>query len=192
LRYLYSHLAITGLAIKVAARGSLVARRKRGATRYMRRHGVIDRVRCLRRRPRAAVRFAVILGAALFWRPSAGGADPPSTIGVELNRLEDQGGNCRAYLVVTNPGSAEFSSFSLDLILFDHGGTIMRRLAVDLAPVRVAKTTVKIFDISETACGTIGSILVNDVIHCRDASGDVAGCIDRVYTSSKLAVSLLK
>ncbi|HEY1432825.1 MAG TPA: Tat pathway signal sequence domain protein [Stellaceae bacterium] len=158
----------------------------------MRCYGVIDRVRCLRRRPRAAVRFAVILGAALFWRPSAGGADPPSTIGVELNRLEDQGGNCRAYLVVTNPGSAEFSSFSLDLILFDHGGTIMRRLAVDLAPVRVAKTTVKIFDISETACGTIGSILVNDVIHCRDASGDVAGCIDRVSTSSKLAVSLLK
>jgi hypothetical protein len=158
----------------------------------MRCYGVIDRVRCLRRRRRAVVRFAVILGAALLWRTSAGGADPPSTIGVELNRLEDQGGNCRAYLVVTNPGSAEFSSFSLDLILFDHGGTIMRRLAVDLAPVRATKTTVKIFDISETACGAIGSILVNDVIHCRDASGDVAGCIDRVSTSSKLTVSLLK
>jgi hypothetical protein len=138
------------------------------------------------------VRFAVILGAAFLCRPPAGGADPPLTIGVELNRLEDQGRNCRAYLVVTNPGSAEFASFSLDLVLFDHGGTIMRRLAVDLAPVRAAKTTVKIFDISETACSAIGSILVNDVIHCRDASGDVAGCIDRVFTSSKLTVSLLK
>jgi hypothetical protein len=112
--------------------------------------------------------------------------------GVELNRLEDQGGNCRAYLLVSNPGSAEFSSFSLDLVLFDKGGTIMRRLAVDLAPLRPAKTSVKVFDISETACGAIGSILVNDVIHCRDATGDVVGCIDRVSTSSKLAVSLLK
>jgi hypothetical protein len=58
--------------------------------------------------------------------------------------------------------------------------------------LRPAKTSVKVFDISETACGAIGSILVNDVIHCRDATGDVAGCIDRVSTSSKLAVSLLK
>jgi hypothetical protein len=34
-----------------------------------------------------------------------GSAEAPSTIGVELNRLEDQGGNCRAYLVISSPGS---------------------------------------------------------------------------------------
>ncbi|HKM74345.1 MAG TPA: Tat pathway signal sequence domain protein, partial [Stellaceae bacterium] len=60
------------------------------------------------------------------------------------------------------------------------------------APLRPAKTSVKVFDISETPCSTIGSILVNDVIHCRDKSGDIAGCVDRLSTSSKLAVSLLK
>jgi hypothetical protein len=146
------------------------------------------------RRPRpAAVGVALIIlcGALLSWAtPEA--AEAPTKIGVELNRLEDQGGNCRAYLVIANPGSAEFSGFALDLVVFDRGGTIMRRLAVDLAPVRPAKTSVKVFDISETACGTIGSILVNDVIHCRDPSGDIAGCVDRLSTSSKLAVSLLK
>ena len=68
----------------------------------------------------------------------------------------------------------------------------MRRLAVEAAPLRPAKTTVKVFDIAETTCGAIGSILVNDIIHCRNPSGDVAGCIDRLSTSSKLAVSLLK
>ena len=68
----------------------------------------------------------------------------------------------------------------------------MRRLAIDVAPVRPAKTSVKVFDMPETTCSAIGSILVNDVIHCRDASGDVAGCVDRLSTSSKLAVSLLK
>ena len=51
---------------------------------------------------------------------------------------------------------------------------------------------VEVFDIAETACGAIGSILVNDIIHCRNPSGDVAGCIDQLSTSSKLAVSLLK
>ena len=161
----------------------------------MRGYSLIDRARLFRRRSRVTKRaldVAVLVWLALFCWPEPGGAEAPSSIGVELNRLEDQGGNCRAYLVIANPGSAEYSGFALDLVVFDRGGTIMRRLAVDVAPVRPAKTTVKVFDIAETACSAIGSILVNDVIHCRDASGDVAGCVDRLSTSSKLAVSLLK
>ena len=156
----------------------------------MRCHNVIGRG-CRRRHP-AELLFALVLGGVLLAWAVTEAAEAPTTIGVELNRLEDQGGNCRAYLVVTNPGSAEFSGFALDLVIFDRGGTIMRRLAVDLAPVRPAKTSVKVFDIPETTCGAIGSILVNDVIHCRDASGEVAGCVDRLSTSSKLAVALLK
>ena len=136
--------------------------------------------------------IAVLAVSAVLCWPAPGSAEVPSTIGVELNRLEDQGGHCRAYLVIANPGSEEFSGFTLDLVVFDRGGTIMHRLAVDVAPVRPAKTTVKVFDITQTACDAIGSILVNDVIRCRDKTGDVAGCVDRLTTSSKLAVSLLK
>ena len=156
---------------------------------------LIDRACLLRRWSRVTKRaldVAFLVWLALFCWPAPGGAEAPSSIGVELNRLEDQAGNCRAYLVISNPGSDEFTGFALDLVVFDRGGTIMRRLAVDVAPLRPAKSTVKVFDISETACNAIGSILVNDVIHCRDKSGDVAGCIDRLTTSSKLAVALLK
>jgi hypothetical protein len=122
-----------------------------------------------------ALYVAVLVWGALFCWPAPGGAEAPSTIGIELNRLEDQGGKCRAYLVITNPGAAEYSGFALDLVVFDRGGTIIHRLAVDVAPVRPAKTSVKVFDIPETACSAVDSILVNDVIHCRDASGDVRG-----------------
>jgi hypothetical protein len=80
----------------------------------------------------SALRCRSRLGAVFCW-PAPSGAEPPPTIGVELNRLEDQGGNCRAYLVVANPGAGEFSGFALDLVVFDWGGTIMRRLAVDVA-----------------------------------------------------------
>jgi hypothetical protein len=93
--------------------------------------------------------------------------------------------------VVANPGTDAFSVFTLDLFIFD-SGTIAQRLAIELSPIRPAKTTVKVFDIPQTACGGIGSILVNDVIHCRDASGDVADCINRISTSSKLPVTLSK
>ena len=78
------------------------------------------------------------------------------------------------------------------LCCFDSSGTIARRLAIELAPMRPAKTIVKVFDIPQTACSGIGSILVNDVMHCRDASGDLADCVDRISTSSKLPVALSK
>jgi hypothetical protein len=159
----------------------------------MRRCSLIDRTDSRRRSRRlAAARFAVILALLLFGWTMAGQAEPAKSIGFELNRLEEEGTSCRAYLVIANPGPAAFSGFTLDLVLFDRGGTIMRRLAVDIAPVRPEKTMVKVFDIAQTACGAIGSILVNDVLHCRDASGDVAGCVDRVTTSSKLPVHLSK
>ena len=154
--------------------------------------GIIGRMGRLRRWRPAAIGLALLLSGALLVRAATEAAEAPATIGVELNRLEDQAGSCRAYVVVRNPGTADFSGFALDLVVFDRGGTIMRRLAIDVAPVRPAKTSVKVFDIPETACSAIGSILVNDVIHCRDVSGDVTGCIDRLSTLSKLAVSLMK
>jgi len=125
------------------------------------------------------------------WPVSAQG-EPAKPIGLELNKLEQQGGNCRAYLVIANPGTDAFSGFTLDLVVFDRAGTIARRLAVELAPLRPAKTMVKVFDIPQTPCSGIGNILVNDVIHCRDANGDVAGCVDRITTSSRLPVALSK
>jgi hypothetical protein len=158
----------------------------------MRRRGLIGRFRLCRPRPVGARRVALAISLALCCRAIPGSAEPPRSIGVELNRLEEQGGNCRAYLVIANPGPAAFSGFTLDLVLFDRSGTISRRLAVDIAPVRPEKTMVKVFDIPGTGCDAIGSILVNDVLHCRDANGDVAGCVDRVTTSSKLPVALVK
>src|SRR5262249_15529064 len=111
--------------------------------------GIIGRMRRLRRRPPAPIGLLLILSVSLLARATEA-ADAPTTMGVELNRLEDQAGSCRAYIVVRNPGTGDFSGFALDLVVFDRSGTIMRRLAIDVAPVRPAKTSVKVFDIPET------------------------------------------
>jgi hypothetical protein len=129
---------------------------------------------------------------AIFDRALPARAEPPRPISLELNKLEQQGGSCRAYLVIANPGTEVFSEFAVDLIVFDRGGTISRRLAVELAPLRSLKTMVKVFDIPQTQCSDIGNILVNDVLHCRNANGDVAGCVDRIATSSKLPIKFSK
>jgi hypothetical protein len=133
-----------------------------------------------------------IVALALCCWALPGWAQPPKSISLELNKLEQEGGSCRAYLVIANPGTDAFSAFTLDFVVFDTSGTIARRLAIELAPIRPAKTIVKVFDIPEAACSSIGSILVNNVMHCRDSSGDVADCVDRVNTSSKLPVTLSK
>src|SRR6266481_3181664 len=133
-----------------------------------------------------------LFAATLLWALALSTAPlaVPEGIGIELNRLEDQGSSCRAYLVIANPGELAFSGFKLDLVVFDRSGTIIRRLAVDLAPLRSGKTNVKVFDIVDTDCAAIGSVLVNDVLDCRDANGNVPDCVQRVSTSSKLPVSL--
>jgi hypothetical protein len=139
--------------------------------------------------PPRALFAAALLGALALSNPPLAA---PEGIGIELNRLEDQGSSCRAYLVIANPGELAFSGFKLDLVVFDRSGTIIRRLAVDLAPLRSGKTNVKVFDIVDTGCAAIGSVLVNDVLDCRDANGNIPDCVQRVSASSKLAVSLSK
>jgi hypothetical protein len=72
----------------------------------MGRHGLIHRIarsllptiRCI----------ALVLSASVIviccW-PLPDQAESPKSIGLELNKLEQQGGNCRAYLVIANPAN---------------------------------------------------------------------------------------
>ena len=113
-------------------------------------------------------------------------------IKLELNKLETQTNACRAYLVFDNSAGPAIEALQLDLILFDQDGVIARRLAVDTAPLRAAKTTVKLFDIPDLACGDIRRILINEVLECRDASGVQTDCIERLSLSSRAEAQLVK
>lgn len=115
-----------------------------------------------------------------------------NTVSIELNRLENHDDSCRVFLVIHNAEPDFYTGFKLDLVVFDQSGMISQRLAVEMAPVRPHKTQVKLFDIPHLGCDKIGSLLVNDVLGCRTASGPVANCVARVTTSSRLKVSLTK
>jgi len=110
-------------------------------------------------------------------------ADTPS-ISVELNKLEPNGGSCRAYLVV-NDKSTGLKTLKLDIVLFQNDGVIGRRFAVDLAPLRPSKRAVKLFDIDGTSCDSVGSFLVNDVLECEAESGEIGDCLAALSPSSK-------
>lgn len=118
-------------------------------------------------------------------------ADTPS-ISIELNKLEANGASCRAYLVVNNESKTGLKSFKLDLVLFQNDGVIGRRFAVDLAPLRPSKRSVKLFDIDGTSCDSVGSFLINDVMECEAESGQVDDCLAAISVSSLSQVELTK
>ena len=111
---------------------------------------------------------------------------------VELNKLEAIGNGCRAYLVFGNATDDAFSVFKIDLVLFDRNGVISKRLAVDVAPLRPRKTTVKLFDIQGIACADTGRILINDVIECLDGEIERRNCVALVTPSSRADTELVK
>ena len=113
-------------------------------------------------------------------------------ITIELNKLEPQGQGCRAYFVVGNKSSTSYQALKLDLVLFRPDGVIGRRFAVELAPLRADKRSVKLFDIEGTPCDQVGSFLINDVMECKSETGPVADCLKDIGVSTLTNVQLNK
>jgi len=104
---------------------------------------------------------------------------------VELNKLEPVDGACRAYLVTQNLTDTRFDAFQLDVVMFDNDGIVARRLAVQIGPMTANKTSLKVFDIKNLACGDIGQLLLNDVLECRADTGVRDDCLSLVSVSQR-------
>ncbi|MEM7667830.1 MAG: hypothetical protein AAF317_01605 [Pseudomonadota bacterium] len=136
--------------------------------------------------------IARFVSALCFAALAAGSASASEEkIKVELNKLEPQGGACQAYILIQNKTSSTYSNLSLDLVMFDSNGIISRRLAVEMAPLRAGKTSVKVFGIDGTSCDGISRILVNDVLSCTSDGAVQETCLDRIETASRGSVELI-
>lgn len=118
--------------------------------------------------------------------------DPAKQVTLELNKLEAQDKSCRAYLVVSNDGPTVYQSFKLDLVMFQPDGVIGKRFALDLAPIKAGKKTVKLFDLDGVACDKVGSFLVNDIMECKPDGAAADDCLSRLSLSSLGQVKISK
>lgn len=150
-----------------------------------------------------ALAVTCLAGAAQAQAQDAGGgqaatpaaapaAAPAAKIAVELNKLEGQQASCRAYLVIDNQSDKSYDVLKLDLVLFQTDGIIGRRFALDLAPLKSKKRSVKLFDLDGVKCDTIGSFLINDIMECKAGGTDEGSCLDRLALSSRSNVQLSK
>lgn len=138
----------------------------------------------------AAAALAVAAAGAAAGPLRAQEAAAPIT--VELNKLEPADGACRLFLLLQNHSDQTYDALTLELVSFDKEGLIGQRLAVDLAPVRAQKTSVRLFDLPDTGCDALGRVLLNDVSACSVAGAAVDACLDRLQVSSRGPVPLFK
>lgn len=122
--------------------------------------------------------------------PPARAAD--HTVHIELNRLEQHGDGCRVHLVLENGAPLAYTTYRLDLVIFDADGVIARRLALETAPLRANKTMVKEFELTGLACAGVGRMLLNDVSACASVAGELDDCVAATRVSSRSPVSFVK
>jgi hypothetical protein len=116
----------------------------------------------------------------------------PGKLSVELNKLEAQDKGCRAFLVINNQSETAYKSVKLDLVMFRTDGIIGKRFAIDLAPMKANKRSVKSFDLQDTPCDQVGSLLINEVMDCASEAGPVGDCLAGLNLSSLSKVQLSK
>ncbi len=136
--------------------------------------------------------FPLLLIVLWALAPAPGLAQDAGSLNIQLNKLEPDGDACRAYIVLENRGAQSFEALRLDLVMFDTDGVIARRLAVDAAPLAAGRTSVRVFAISGLACGDIGRVLLNDVLNCADADGEIRDCMERITPESIADVPFIK
>ena len=154
----------------------------------------------------ACLSLALLAGGAATGQEASqeatapGGAAPEATadaaagpLTVELNKLEPgEAGGCRAYFLFRNATGLAFEELELSLAVIDADGVIDRLLTIDAAPVPAARTTLKLFEIPEIACGDVSEVLLHDLPACRPQNAEPMDCFERIELQSRAAAPLVK
>lgn len=112
---------------------------------------------------------------------------------VELNKFEDgEAGGCRAFFLFRNQSGKAFEGFEMSLAILNSGGVIDRLLNIDAAPLPVARTTLKLFEIPEIACTDISEILLHAIDTCKPQNEDNTDCFPLVSLNSRTNTPLVK
>lgn len=112
---------------------------------------------------------------------------------VELNKVEEiDGGGCRAFFLFRNQTESSFDGFEMSLAIIDGAGVIDRLLSIDAAPLPVARTTLKLFEIPDTTCANISEILLHEMTSCKQQNEDEMDCFPILELNSKTNAALVK
>lgn len=112
---------------------------------------------------------------------------------VELNKFEEnETGGCRAFFLFRNQTKLTFEGFEMSLAILNTDGIIDRLLSIDAAPILAARTTLKLFEIPDIACGDISEILLHELASCKPQNADEMDCFPLLNLVSRTPAKLVK
>jgi hypothetical protein len=112
---------------------------------------------------------------------------------VELNKFEEvEGGGCRTFFLFRNKTGKSFEEFEMSLAILDTSGIIDRLLTIDAAPLPVARTTLKLFEIPETSCTQVSEILLHAIDACKPHNEDQMDCFPIIDLVSRPSAPLVQ
>lgn len=112
---------------------------------------------------------------------------------VELNKFEETDeGSCRAFFLFRNQTGKSFEGFEMSLAILNSSGVIDRLLTIDAAPLPVARTTLKLFEIPQTSCGAISEILLHAIDNCQPQNEPQMDCYPIIDLVSRTPAALVQ
>ena len=138
-------------------------------------------------------RISLVTGLMLALTAALPARAETGRLTVELNKAEEiEGGGCRAFFLFRNETGKSFEEFEMSLAILDGSGVIDRLLSIDAAPLPVARTTLKLFEIPQIACADISEILLHEMTACRPQNEDEIDCFEILDLTSKTQAAMVK
>ena len=120
-------------------------------------------------------------------------AQEQGSLTVELNKFEDNGaGGCRAFFLFRNQTELSLEGFEMSFAILDTDGVIDRLLTIDAAPIPVARTTLKLFEIPDITCDAISQILLHELPSCKPQNDEEMDCFPLLTLLSRTSAELVK
>lgn len=135
----------------------------------------------------------VVGGVALMCAATFAASADTGRLTVELNKFEEiDTGGCRAFFLFRNQTDNSFDGFEMSLAILDTNGVIDRLLSIDAAPLPVARTTLKLFEIPDLSCSGISEILLHELTSCQPQNAVEMDCFPILNLNSKTSAALVK
>ncbi len=105
---------------------------------------------------------------------------------VELNKFEPgDAGGCKTFFLFRNQSGMTLEAFEMSLAVLDGAGVIDQLLTIDAAPLPIARTTLKLFEIPDIDCTDVSEVLLHEMTACTPQNAEPMDCFEIMDLASK-------
>lgn len=138
--------------------------------------------------PTIALSCAIALGCFLPATAASQETQPDSaapSLAIELNSYRQLENTCRLIFMASNRLGEDLTSASFETVLINTDGIVDRLTVFDFQELHNERTRVRQFDLADTRCDALGSVLINGAASCQGDGIDARLCMDALTVSTR-------